>query len=179
MLTFPPLAITVMNLPITTQRLILDEVALSDADFILELLNSPGWLRYIGDRGVHNREDAIHYIQSRFIQSYQDNGFGLYKAALKDTGEPIGLCGFLRRDYLPSVDIGFALLPAFEGKGFAFEAAQALMETGFGELGFDTVMAIVLPDNLRSQVLLEKLGLRKTGSHLREGEALWVYSTSA
>lgn len=142
-----------------SKRLLLSELRDSDAGFIKQLVNEPGWLRFIGDRGVRTLDDARHYIRNGPAASYRQRGFGLYKTALKDNGEPIGLCGLLKRDFLADVDIGFAFLEAFAGQGYAHEAARAVMEQA-RESGIERVVAITDADNYRSIKLLEKLGLR-------------------
>src|SRR6476659_4648638 len=110
-----------------TQRLILRQFTVADAEFILTLLNEPSFLRYIGDKKVRNLDDARQYILNGPVASYERNGFGLYLVEVKDQHTPIGMCGLLKRDELPDPDIGFAFLPAFWKKGFAFEAATAVM----------------------------------------------------
>ena len=142
-----------------TERLILREIdSAADAEFILELLNSPGFLRYIGDRGVRNVEQSREFIEGRLRKSYADNGFGLYAVELSTDNTPLGICGFVKRDGLDHADIGFAFLPQFEKKGYAVESARAVMEYGRGVLGLDRVLAITTPDNENSGRLLEKLG---------------------
>jgi RimJ/RimL family protein N-acetyltransferase len=143
-----------------TDRLILRRMSADDAPFILELLNDPSWLRFIGDRGVRTLEDARQYIRNGPVEMYQRLGFGLYLAELKEEHVPIGICGLLKRDSLEDVDIGFALLPNFRARGFAFEAASATMAYGKNVLGLTRVVAITSPDNERSARLLEKLGFR-------------------
>jgi RimJ/RimL family protein N-acetyltransferase len=143
-----------------TDRLLIRRLSVDDADFILGLLNEPSWLRFIGDRGVRNREDARGYILKGPIDMYDRLGFGLYMTELKEGGVPIGLCGLMKRDFLEDVDIGFALLPGFWGKGYAHEAAAAVMEHGKGELGLKRIVAITNPENHSSMRLLEKLGLK-------------------
>ncbi len=135
----------------------------ADAGFILELLNSPTWLEFIGNKGVSTIEQALGYINQNLLGSYKAHGFGLYKVCLKGTLEPIGLCGFLQRDYLESPDIGFALLPEYEGNGFMGEAGQAIMEFGKSHLKLDHILAIVMPENDRSKRLLEKIGFKAIG----------------
>lgn len=142
-----------------TPRLILRELEADDAAFILELLNTPKFLQFIGDRGVRTVEEAASFIEDRYRQSYRDHGFGLYAVGLKSDGKLIGLCGFVRRDTLPGPDIGFAFLPAFEGQGFGFESASATINYGRNVLGFSTVLAITSTDNDASGRLLEKIGL--------------------
>ncbi len=145
---------------VETERLVLRRVTAEDAPFILELLNDPDWLRYIGDKNVRNLEDAHGYIQTGPMAMYARYGLGLYVTALKEGGIPIGLCGLLRRDGLPDPDLGFAFLPAFRGRGFGSEAAAATLEYGKKTLRLERVVAITSPDNVRSGRLLEKLGMR-------------------
>ena len=142
-----------------TERLILREIETQDAAFLFELLNSPKFLKYIGDRGVRTVEDADEFIESRYRESYRQNGFGLYVVE-RSEGESVGICGFVKRGYLNHPDIGFAFLPEYEGKGYGFESAKALLEFGFRELGFDVVYAITSPENTASEKLLAKLGFR-------------------
>ncbi len=149
-----------MEMVIRTPRLNLRLLTPDDAGFILELLNSPGWLQYIGDRGVKTRSDAEAYIGERIVKSYRDNGFGLYLMALKDGQLPIGMCGLIRRPGLDDIDIGFALLPQYTGQGYAFEAAAAVMDFARNELKIPRIVAITLPANKASISLLEKIGLR-------------------
>ena len=144
---------------IETERLYLKRAKLKDSDFIFELLNSPSWLKYIGDKNITSKNKAKEYIQEILINSYDKNGFGLLLIKLKDDTS-IGLCGFLKRDYLEHADLGFALLPIYEGLGYAFEATYAIMEYGESELDFKKVMAICMETNQRSLQLLSKLGFK-------------------
>ena len=143
-----------------TERLNLRELAFDDAPFILTLLNDPSFLRYINDKNVRNLEDARQYMLNGPMNSYARNGFGLYLVALKESQTPIGLCGLLKREELPDADIGFAFLPEFWGKGFAQEAAVAVMKDARERLGLTRLLAIVMPDNHASIKLLEKLGMK-------------------
>jgi RimJ/RimL family protein N-acetyltransferase len=131
-----------------------------DAAFILELLNEPAFIRNIGDRGVRNLEDARHYIQHRLLASYEGSGFGLYRVDLKERAMPIGMCGFIKRPELADVDIGYALLERFWLRGYACEAASAVLEYGRKRLGLKRVVAITAPYNVASSKVLEKLGFR-------------------
>jgi [ribosomal protein S5]-alanine N-acetyltransferase len=143
---------------IETDRLTLSKVTEDDASFILALLNTPGWLKFIGDRGVKTIEDAQKYIQERFIKSYDDNGFGMYIIKLKNGNTPIGLSGLVKRPTLDDVDIGYALFDDFTGKGYAFEATKGVYNYGKKTLGLKRIVAIVNQDNKLSIKLLEKLG---------------------
>lgn len=143
-----------------TDRLILRQMSVDDADFMLGLMNDPSWLRFIGDRGVRTREDARAYILKGPIDMYDRLGFGMYLTELKEEGVPIGICGLVKRDFLADVDIGFALLPAFWGQGYAYEAAAAVMERGKAVLGLKRIVAITNPENQSSIKLLEKLGFK-------------------
>ncbi len=141
-----------------TERLVLREFTLTDAPFILTLVNSPKWLQYIGDRGIKSIPDAENYLQNGPIKSYANNGFGLYLAKLKDTDAPIGMCGLIKREYLENVDIGYALLPEYEGKGYAYESALATVQYASKKLTASKLAAITDPENERSVKLLEKMG---------------------
>ena len=143
-----------------TDRLILRWVSLEDAEFILGLLNEPSWLQFIGDKGVRTLEDARAYILKGPVDMYSRLGFGLYLVELKESVLPIGMCGLIKRDTLEDVDIGFAFLPAYWRKGYAYEAAAAVLAYGEKVLGLNRIVAITSLDNDRSAKLLEKLGLR-------------------
>ena len=132
----------------------------TDAEFILELLNQPSFIRYIGDKGARNLDDARRYIVEGPLKSYQENGFGLYLVELKTDPTPIGICGIIRRDTLPDADIGFAFLPQYWNQGYAFESASAIMTYAREALGLDRILAITTPDNESSARLLAKIGLR-------------------
>jgi RimJ/RimL family protein N-acetyltransferase len=136
-----------------TERLILRHLTVEDSEFMLELVNDPAWLQFIGDRGVRTVDDARNYILQNLVDMYDRLGFGLYLTKLKDEGIPIGICGLIQRDYLEDVDIGFALLPNFRGKGYAYESASAVMEYGKRTLGLNRIVAIASPDNYASAKL--------------------------
>ena len=148
----------------TSPRLRFDELGPDDADFILRLTNSEGWLRYIGDRGVRTEDDARRYLETGPMASYAAHGFGLYRVARRDTGVPIGICGLLRRATLSDVDLGFAFLPAHRGQGFAREAAAATLAYAHATLGLTRIVAIVSPENAASIRVLETLGMAQTGT---------------
>lgn len=160
-----------------TERLCLREITADDAAFTLDLLNQPSFVRYIGDRGVRDLDEARDFIESRYQKSYRDNGYGLYIVELKDTGAtPIGICGFVRRDTLPGPDIGFAFLPQFEKKGYAYESASAVMKYGRDTLGFQRVLAITTTNNDASGKLLGRLGFRFDKLFESNGETLKLFS---
>lgn len=151
---------TLSELITTTDRLRLRCFTTDDAPFILRLLNDEGWLRYIGDRQVRTLEDARRYLQQGPIAMHERHGFGLWLVERAADGAPIGMCGLIRRDTLPDVDIGFAFLPEFRGEGYAREAAAATLVHARRTLGLQRVVAIASPDNAPSLRLLERLGLR-------------------
>ncbi len=144
---------------IETTRLVITELSAADAPFILSLTNSPGWLEYIGDRGIKTIEDAENYINSGPVASYAEHGHGLYLVSLKEDNTPVGICGLLQRSALPDKDIGFALLPDYTGNGYALEAATAVVNYSRQHLGIQRIAAITLPGNTRSIRLLGALGL--------------------
>ena len=142
----------------STGRLRLRRLDDGDARFMLELVNDPSWIRYIGQRDVKSVDDARRYIADGPAAMYARVGFGLYAVELKHSGEAIGLCGPIKRETLDDVDIGFALLPRYRGQGYALEAAGAVMAYGWSVLGLRRIVAILSKDNDRSRRLLEKLG---------------------
>jgi [ribosomal protein S5]-alanine N-acetyltransferase len=144
---------------VETGRLRLRELASVDAAFIVELLNDPDFMTYVGDRGVRTPEDARRYIASGPVASYSRHGFGLYVVELKTPAVAAGLCGLLRRDTHPDVEIGFALLPRFRRCGYTLEAARAVMRLALGPLGLTRIVALAAPGNLGSIRILEALGL--------------------
>ena len=153
-----------------TTRLLLQATTHADADFILELVNTPKWLQYIGDRQVHSLEDARQYIQTRMTPQLQRLGFANYTLIRKSDQTRIGTCGLYDREGLSGLDIGFALLPAYERQGYGYEAARRLLTAAHEDFGIQKISAITTPDNIASQRLLEKLGLRKTGTTQLPGE---------
>ena len=145
---------------LTTERLTIRLIADADAPFMLELLNDPSFIRNIGDRNVRTLDDAREYIRKGPLASYERHGFGLWLVELQADGTPIGMCGLLKRDALDAPDIGFAYLPAFQGKGYGYEAARAVLDQARDTLHIPRVLAIVNADNEPSARLLEKLGMR-------------------
>jgi RimJ/RimL family protein N-acetyltransferase len=142
---------------IETRRLVLRQLELSDAGFILELLNEDAFLRFIGDKGVRSLSDAREYIDRGPIASYERYGFGLYAVCLRDT-MPVGICGLVKREGLADVDVGFAFLSRHCSKGYAVESASAVLAHA-RELRLQRIVAITAPDNAASIAVLEKIGL--------------------
>ena len=145
---------------IQSERLTLRALRADDAPFILELVNDPAWLRHIGDKGVHTLDDARAYIANGPVASHARHDFGLDLVELTADATPIGLCGLIKRDTLPDVDVGYAFLPQFRGAGYASEAVAAVIEHARHTLRLPRIAAIVSPDNHASIRVLEKLGLR-------------------
>jgi len=143
---------------IETERLTLRKLSVEDAPFILRLVNEPSFLQFIGDKGVRNLEDARQYILNGPVASYAQNGFGLFLVQLKANQVPLGMCGLLKRETLEDVDIGFAFLPEFWNKGYAFEAAAVVLSYAKDVLKLPRIVAITNKDNDASGKLLEKLG---------------------
>ncbi|MEK4708060.1 GNAT family N-acetyltransferase [Bacillus sp. FSL R10-2780] len=143
-----------------TERLTLRWFDIKDAPFILELVNDPAWIQFIGDKRVKNLEDAKNYILNGPVDMYNKTGFGLYLVERKEDLTPLGMCGLIKRDSLEDVDIGFAFLEKFRSKGYGYESAAAVMEYGVQKLGMKRIVAITSIDNTVSGKLLEKVGLR-------------------
>ncbi len=160
-----------------TTRLVLRELTLHDAPFILELVNTPGWLKYIGDRNIKTIEAAETYLTNGPIKSYHDHGFGLLLVQTKVTNIPIGMCGILKRETLEHPDLGFAFLPEYIGKGYGFEAASATLAFAKANLKLPVVSAITVPYNQASIKLLETIGMKFQKSILlpNNPEELFLY----
>lgn len=146
-----------------TERLILRWLSTEDAEFVLRLVNEPSWLRFIGDRGIRTIEDARAYILKGPVEMYRRLGFGLYLVELKEESVSIGICGLIKRDSLEDVDIGFAFLPEYWGRGYAYEAASAVITYGADAFELKRIVAITSADNESSAKLLNKLGFRFEG----------------
>jgi RimJ/RimL family protein N-acetyltransferase len=148
-----------MKYILETERLKLREFTLADKLFIIELVNSPGWIKFIGDRDIKTEEQAATYLENGPINSYNNYGFGLSLVELKDSLQPIGMCGLLKRAGLDHPDIGFAFLPEFTGKGYAYEMVAATLLYAKNVLNHKLILAITLPENKSSIKLLEKIGM--------------------
>jgi RimJ/RimL family protein N-acetyltransferase len=162
-----------------TQHLRLRQFTADDTDFIVRLLNSPGWLKFIGDRNVKTEEQARTYLLNGPIKSYQENGFGLWLVEIKPDGTPIGMCGLINRSELEAPDIGFAFLPEFIGQGYGYEIGQATLTHARDVLSMPRVLAITVPTNHTSITVLQKIGLKfsKTFSFPNKEEELLLFST--
>ena len=169
-----------MKTILETERLRVREFDLDDSEFIIQLFNSPGWLKYIGDRKVKTIQQAQYYLENGPIKSYRENGYGLYLVEKKVDGTPMGMCGLLNRKNLEHPDIGFAFLPEYHGKGYAREVASAMLSHVREKLRIPTIAAITLPENLKSITLLEKIGLRyhKRFSFPNSAEELLLFVSS-
>ncbi len=142
-----------------TNRLIISKVTLKDAPFFLELMNTPHWIKYIGDRNVKTVKEAETYLKNGILKSYKERGYGFYKVALKSNpNAAIGICGLIKRDEFDIPDIGFAFLPQFEGEGYGYESSVTILEQARNEFDVIKVGAITLELNVNSIKLLEKLG---------------------
>jgi RimJ/RimL family protein N-acetyltransferase len=161
---------------LTTQRLNLRVLDHGDADFILELLNEPGFLRYIGDKGVRSLEDARNYLDQGPMDSYRRHGFGLLAVCLPDR-TPLGICGLVKREGLEDPDIGFAFLERHWSKGYATESAAAVLDQARNVLKLGRIVAITSLDNAGSAAVLNKLGLHfERVIRLRDNDELRLFS---
>jgi RimJ/RimL family protein N-acetyltransferase len=145
---------------IESNRLLLREMTVDDAAFILDLLNQPSFIQFIGDRGVRTLDDARQFILTRYIALYRRLGFGLYLTLLREGQIPIGICGLIKRDGLDDVDVGYAFLPQYWSQGYASESVSAVLEYAKNTLGIRRILGITTPDNTGSIRVLEKAGLK-------------------
>lgn len=163
-----------------TKRLILRPTKVEDAPLILEMLNTPKWLKYIGDRNVRSLKDAEKYIQERILPQQKQLGFGSFTIIRKEDRAKLGTCGLFDREGLEGIDLGYGLLPQYEGKGFAFEAANQLIHMAFDVFELDKIHAITVDENVASKGLLLKLGFTPQGTAKLPDDAavLLLYSLS-
>lgn len=171
-----------MNPPVLeTGRLVLRPVTTSDAAFIVELLNTEGWLKNIGDRGVRTEEEAVAFIEGRMMKMYEDHHLGSYIVELKEGKISVGTCGLVHRDFLDQPDIGYAFLPGFMGKGYAIEAALAVKNYAIEVRKQSKLYAFCLPANTPSVRVLTKLGLSYVKEFVPPGETetLHLYALEA
>lgn len=157
-----------------TARLRLRHIELSDAAFLLALLNEPAFIQNIGDRQVRNLDQAATYLQQNMQESYRNNGFGLWVMERLDDQQAIGLCGLVKRDYLTDPDVGYALLAAFNGEGYTSEAALAVVNYANQQLGIKRLCGIVSTHNLASKRILTKIGMQACGQKEKPGTQEWV-----
>lgn len=141
-----------------TGRLKIRKFVLSDAKFIVKLVNQPDWLKHIGERNIKTSSDAIKYLKFGPIAMYGNHGFGLFAVEHILDGKLIGMCGLLKREILEDIDIGFAFLPEYYGCGYGIEATQAVIDFARNTLGLSRLAAVVNPENTRSIKLLTKAG---------------------
>ena len=149
--------------PYESERLILSQTDLDDAEVVLAVMNTPKWIQFIGDRNVRSIEEAKAYIEAKYLPQLHRLGYSNFTLIRKSDGVNMGFCGLYDREGVEGLDIGFALLPEHEGKGYAYEASRELLDRALGEWEISVVSAITTKDNTASQRLLEKLGLNRIG----------------
>ncbi len=157
-----------------TQRLEIKGLNPKDATFMQALTNSAGWLKFIGDRNIHSPEQAREYMEK--IDQNPDAKY--WKVCLKENQIPIGVITLIQRDYLDDIDIGFAFLPQYSKKGYAFEASKKILDQVIPLTDTGCIYGTTIKDNISSIGLLEKLGLAKTATLSRDGEDLELYVIS-
>lgn len=166
-------------MPLQTPHLTIRRITNDDSAFIFELLNTPTWKEFIGDRNINNLDDALNYIKNVPLSIYDKHGFGPWLAALKATGEPVGISGLFQRVYLDKPDLGFAFMPGYAGRGLAYEAGMAALNYVKEAYNVNQLYATTSDANLRSQRLLEKLGFKHNGRVTTpENENLLLYTLS-
>ena len=143
-----------------TERLDIRRLTLEDADLMLSVWNDPAFFKYVGDRGIRTIDDARVALQEGAFQLYESYGYGAFRVAIREDDQPIGTCGLFRREGFDDPDIGWSVLPEYCGKGFAYEAACAVRDFGFHEVGLTRLIAFISAENMPSIGLAKKLGLR-------------------
>ena len=143
-----------------TERLTLAKLSIDDVDFIFDLLNEPTFKRFIGDKGIQTKDDALQYIRDVPFQQYELHGFGLYRVGVGNENTAAGICGLVTREEFPDPDLGFAFLNAHWGQGFAYESSLAVLAESRDKFSLRRVIAMADEDNVASNHLLDKLGFR-------------------
>ncbi|RKX31875.1 MAG: GNAT family N-acetyltransferase [Verrucomicrobia bacterium] len=141
-------------------RLRLRELTVDDAEFVFRLVSEPSFLSNIGDKGVRNLDDARQFILEGPWTRQKRHGYGQFLVERKEGGVPIGVCGLIYRESLDVTDVGFAILPEYWKRGFAYEAAEAMVQYGRSTLGIDKIVGLTSEENLASISVLEKLGMK-------------------
>ena len=160
-----------------SERLIIRPTLEQDAELIYQLMNSPKFIKYVGDRQLYSVEDAEKYIQDKMLPQLHSVGYSNYSLINKKNGAKIGICGLYDREGLDGIDIGFGILPEYEGLGYAFESSSRLIKAGFEELEISEIKAIANKKNISSQSLLFKLGFKFEGTIMlpNENDELLLY----
>ncbi|MGI9219688.1 MAG: GNAT family N-acetyltransferase [Woeseiaceae bacterium] len=161
-----------------TERLMLRRLTLEDADLMLAVWNDPAFLEHVGDRGIRTLEDAQNTLAMGAFQLYEKYGYGPFRVALRDDDQAIGTCGLFRREGFDGPDIGWSILPEYCGRGFAYEAALAVLKFGFEDVGLVRIAAFISAENTPSLGLAKKLGLRyeKMARLVGDDEDVCLYS---
>jgi [ribosomal protein S5]-alanine N-acetyltransferase len=155
-----------------SDRLELKKLRISDAEFILTLLNTASWIKFIGERDVKSKEDAIAYIKK--INSNPLTTYWVIK--IKDGLKSIGLITLIQRAYLFHKDLGFALLPAYNGQNYAFESSQLLLQNLKSNSDDTIIQAVTLSNNDLSIKLLNRLGFKFENEIIFQKEILQIFT---
>ncbi|KDN28922.1 GCN5 family acetyltransferase [Vibrio fortis] len=153
-----------MKLVCKTERLVIRQLTLKDADFVIRLYNDESFIHNIADKNIRTSEDAENYLTNGPLASYETYGFGLNLVSLRKTGTPIGICGVLKRPELDSPDLGYALLPEYCNQRYATEASIGVLQHAVKALSLDTVLAVTFPSNKGSNRVLTKVGFELKGT---------------
>ncbi|WP_028889680.1 GNAT family N-acetyltransferase [Tenacibaculum ovolyticum] len=153
-----------MYLKFETERLFIRPTSEEDAELIQQIMSTPKFIKYVGDRKINSIEDAKKYIQTKMLPQLHKLGFSSYTLITKIDGNKVGTCGLFNREGIDGIDIGFGLLPQYEGLGYAYEASNRVMKAAFEDFKLKAIKGITSKENISSQRLLEKLGLEMTGT---------------
>ena len=153
-----------MKLVCKTERLVIRQLTLKDAGFVIRLYNHESFIRNIADKNIRTIEDAEDYLTNGPLASYETYGFGLNLVSLRKSGTPVGICGVLKRPELDSPDLGYAFLPEYCNQGYATEASIGVLQHAVKTLSLDTVLAVTFPSNKGSNRVLTKVGFELKGT---------------
>ena len=153
-----------------SKRLLIRPTFEQDAKLIFQLMNTPKFIKYIGDRKISSINDAKNYIKVKMLAQLYLMGYSSYTLINKSNGDKIGICGLYNRAGVDGIDIGFGILPHFERLGYAYESSSRLIKGAFEELELEEIKAIANQDNIPSQKLIKKLGFEFTGKTVLPNE---------
>ena len=153
-----------MHREFESERLLIRPTIEEDAELIYQLMNTPKFIEFVGDREINSIQDAEKYIQVKMLPQLNTLGYSSYSIITKADGAKIGTCGLYNRDGVDGIDIGFGLLPQYEGLGYAYESVHRVLKAAFEEFEIEEIKAITSIENISSQRLLEKLGLEMIGT---------------
>lgn len=156
-----------------TSRLLLRPFQPSDVEELYQLNLDWECIKYTGDEPFKSIDEAEKFIEN--YKHYEKYGFGRWSVLLKETNEFLGWCGLKYSPDLDEFDIGFRFHRKHWGKGYATEAAEFCLNLGFEEFMMQEIVGRVMPENIASIKVLEKLGMKYKETQIIENQKWLIY----